>query len=129
MGRVGLYSSMTGVASPRRRGRQRRGKHGHRGFWGHRGGLEQVKRVWRTHWHTTGRKNGTGNGRTTKEGTSGGSGSSDEEFWLRRRGLGRAKAWANYGRVRGTLRTKAEAQDRAKSANHWVGAANRRGQT
>jgi hypothetical protein len=36
-------------------------------------------------------------------------GNSDEESRPRRGGLGRAKAWTSYGRVRGTSRTEAGA--------------------
>jgi hypothetical protein len=71
MGRVGLYSSVTGVASFVAARSPETRQTGHRGVWGRWGGLEQVKRVWQTHLPTIGRKNGTGNGRTKKVRCSG----------------------------------------------------------
>jgi hypothetical protein len=68
-------------------------------------------------------------GEQRREGAPGGSGNSGEEFWSGRGGLGRAKAWASYCRVRGTLHIKAGAQDQDKSASHRASAANQRGQT
>jgi hypothetical protein len=58
-----------------------------------------------------------------------GRGNSSEESRLGRQDLGRAKAWTNYNRVRGTSGTNAGAPDRANSASHRVGTANCHGRT
>jgi hypothetical protein len=60
-----------------------------------------------------------------REGALGESDNSGEEFRSGRGGLRRAKAWASYDRVRGTLRANTRARVRAKSAGHRAGAANR----
>jgi hypothetical protein len=51
-----------------------------------------------------------------------GRGNSGEESRPRKGDLGRAMAWTNFGRVRGTLGTNAGAPDWANSASHRAGA-------
>jgi hypothetical protein len=59
----------------------------------------------------------------------GGSGNSGEESRPRGGKIGRAKAWTGSGEVKGTLWTKARAQDGFKSTGHHAAAANRCGRT
>jgi hypothetical protein len=68
-------------------------------------------------------------GERRRGGTLGGSGNSGEEFGPRIGGLGCTKVWTSSSKVRGTLRTKAEAQGRAELASHRASAANRRSRT
>jgi hypothetical protein len=53
--------------------------------------------------------------------------SSGEAFRSRGRGLSHAKAWASFGRGRGTLGTYSRELDRAKSAGHRASTAVRSG--
>jgi hypothetical protein len=62
-----------------------------------------------------------------RESAPGGSDNSGKEFRPRRGGFRRAKAWASYSRVRGTLQTKTEARGRAKTTGYRAGAANQHG--
>jgi hypothetical protein len=68
-------------------------------------------------------RTGQETGERRRGGAPGRSGNSGEESRPWRGGLGRAKAWTSYDKVRGTLRTKAGAQGRAESASHRAGAA------
>jgi hypothetical protein len=58
-----------------------------------------------------------------------GRGNSSEEFQPWGGGLRHARAWTGFSRARGTPETNAGALDRANSAGHRAGAADRHGRT
>jgi hypothetical protein len=83
----------------------------------------------RTHCWDFDHETGVREGRTAEERLRAGRGNSGEESRPRRGGSGRARAWTNFDRVRGTSGTDAGAPDQANSTGHRAGVADRRGRT